>query len=234
MKRSWFVMLGLSLLACALAMPTTASAQQEDIRKKKVSLEIQDADVRDALKLLFDAAGVQNYTVASDVQGTVTVKLTDVPFETALRSILDQVDATYSFEAGLIRIFKREKPTVTPTTEQPSIQTTKVTRKIPILHADPYLIALLLSGQGAQFGIPPEWSTAATGGFGGFGGGGFGGGGFGGGGFGGGGFGAGYGGGGFGGGGFGGGGFGGGGFGGGGFGGGGIGGGGGGRFGGGR
>jgi hypothetical protein len=168
--------------------------------------------VRDALRLLFESVGVTNYTIAQDVQGRITVKLTNVAFETALRNILDQVDATWSIEAGIYQIKKREQPpapSTGPTTPE-TPQATNVIRKIQIQHADPYLIALLLSGN-QDFASQPEFSTQA-GGFGGFGGGGqggFGGGGQGGfgGGFGGGGSGFGGGGGGFGGGGFGGGGF---------------------------
>jgi hypothetical protein len=230
MKRHILAMIGAIAMVGLIAVPATVEAQ--DLRDKTVpSLELQDADVRDALRLLFESVGVTNYTIASDVQGRITVKLTNVPFETALRNILDQVGATWSIEAGIYQIKKREEPpapsTGPSTTETP--QATQVIRKIQIQHADPYLIALLLSGN-QDFAAQPEYSTQA-GGFGNFGGG-FGGqgGGFGGqsgfgGGFGGGGFGGGFGGGGFGGGGFGGGGFGGGGFGGGGFGGGGFGGG---------
>jgi hypothetical protein len=229
MKRHILAMAGAIAVIGAFALPINANAQ--DLRDRTVpSLELQDADVRDALRLLFESVGVTNYTIASDVQGRITVKLTNVAFETALRNILDQVGATWSIEAGIYQIKKREEPpapSTGPTTPE-TPQATNVIRKIQIQHADPYLIALLLSGN-QDFASQPEYSTQA-GGFGGFGGnsGGFGGGGngFGGGGFGGGfGGGSGFGGGGFGGGGFGGGGFGGGGFGGGGFGGGGFGGG---------
>ncbi|HET6644935.1 MAG TPA: hypothetical protein VFG65_05495 [Fimbriimonadales bacterium] len=238
MKRHIFVAIGALVLGGVLAAPL--KAQGQDPRTQIVpSLELQDADVRDALRLLFESVGVTNYTIANDVQGRITVKLTNVPFENALRNVLNQVDATWSIEAGIYQIKRREQPPAPgtgPTNVEPPAAS-KVLRKIQINHADPQLIAYLLSGD-LDFGITPEISTlngAGGGGFGnsgGFGGqqggygggmGGFGGGlgGFGGGGFGGGGLGGGFGGGGFGGGGFGGGGFGGGGFGGGGFGGGG-------------
>jgi hypothetical protein len=211
MKRHILAMVGAIAVIGAFAVPVNANAQ--DLRDKTVpSLELQDADVRDALRLLFESVGVTNYTIAQDVQGRITVKLTNVAFETALRNILDQVDATWSIEAGIYQIKKREQPpapSTGPTTPE-TPQATNVIRKIQIQHADPYLIALLLSGN-QDFASQPEFSTQA-GGFGGFGGGGqggFGGGGQGGfgGGFGGGGSGFGGGGGGFGGGGFGGGGF---------------------------
>ena len=204
MKTKLVALLGALVIGVTMAGPALAQGG-EDIRTKVVpSLELQDADIRDALKLLFDSVGVQNYSVKEDVQGRVTIKLTNVAFETALRNITDQVGATYTIEGGLIRIFKREEivPDAGSTTTTAPADT-KVTRKIQLRQADPLLILLLLSGT-AAIGLPPEISTLA-GGFGGAGGnnnqgvgGGRGGGGFGGGGLGGGGFGGGRGGGGFG------------------------------------
>ncbi|MGI8922661.1 MAG: hypothetical protein ACR2HJ_01245, partial [Fimbriimonadales bacterium] len=175
MKRHIFVTIGALVLAGVLSTPV--SAQPQDPRNQMVpSLELQDADVRDALRLLFESVGVTNYTIANDVQGRITVKLTNVPFETALRNVLNQVDATWSIEAGIYQIKKREEPPTPGTgpTEVTPPAASKVLRKIQINHADPQLIAYLLSGQ-LSFGISPELSTVAgaatRGGQGGFGGG---------------------------------------------------------------
>lgn len=204
MKTRIMAIIGALALGVLLLAPASSIAQQNDPRNQIVpSLELQDADVRDALRMLFGVVGVTNYTIANDVQGTVTVKLTNVAFETALRNILNQVQATWRVEGGVYQIVRREEPAPAgggsdQGTAPPS---GSVTRKIYIQHADPMLIAVLLSGQ-SSFGIPTELSTLAGGFSGGFGGGGFGqggggfgqggfgrgGGGFGGGGFGGGGF----------------------------------------------
>ena len=228
MKMKLSSLLGLALVACTVVAPLQVVAQTGQ-NQNISSLELDQADVRDALKILFRSTGL-SYTVASDVQGTITVSMTDVPLRTALRNILNQVDSTWREEGGVFNIVRKQPP-VTGTTENPLGGLTNAVqekpRKIYIRKADPWLIATILSGTGSTT-INPEYSSSVGvqsigGGGGGFGGGGFGGGGFGG--FGGGGQGG------FGGGGFGGGGFGGGGFGGGGFGGGGFGGGGGGNFG---
>lgn len=183
MKMKLLAALSALFVGAFLLGPVNAPAQ-EDIRKKPVgSLDLQDAPIRDALRLLFDAVGVQNWTISQDVQGNVTARLRDVPLETALRNILEQVDATYSIEAGVFKIFRRELIRVDRPIEEPRAATTSVTKRIQIMHADPMLIAFLLSGGGTgggqgglTFGLPPEMSTL-SGGFGGFGGGGFGGGG---------------------------------------------------------
>src|SRR5438445_6116821 len=44
----------------------------QDVREKKVSLTLENADLRYALKLLFNAAGV-NYSLDQNAQGAVTV-----------------------------------------------------------------------------------------------------------------------------------------------------------------
>jgi len=225
-----------ALSGLMLAAPLKVLAQ-DDVRNHVVSsLEFESADIRDALKILFREVGV-SYTIAEDVQGSVTVSLKNVPFETALRNLLNQVDSTWREEGGVYNIVKREAPGNTlggGSTDTPTVRQENRPRRIYIQSADPQLIITLLAGNTTNTSMQPETSVLTGGGGsggmgGGMGGGGFGGGnsGFGGGGFGGGGN-SGFGGGGFGGGGnsgFGGGGFGGGGFGGGGMGGGGMGGG---------
>jgi len=167
---------------------------QDDPRDKRIpNLELESADVRDALKALFRSVGV-SFTIDADVMGTVTVSLKDVPFETALQAILKQVDATYRVEAGIYRIIRRQEPTIetTPGEQQNVPEEKKVVRRIKVRSADPYLIMLLILQSSTDTTIEPEWSTLSKGG------GGYGGGGYGGGGYGGGGYGGGYGGGGYG------------------------------------
>ncbi len=245
---------------CFSAPVARAQAGQADqggegmsaIYNKRVTLELENADIRYALKLLFQSVGA-NYTLDQAVQGSVTVSLKDVSFRTALESILRSVQSqfplTYRAENNVFNIApKVETQPDTTTTEAPA--ETAPTRtpppiKVQVNYADAADIATafggtiiqsnqnLMSSMGGGFGGGMGGGMGGMmGGMGGMGGGmgGFGGGmgGFGGGGMGGMGGGGGFGGGGFGG---GGGGFGGGGFGGGGggFGGGGFGGGGGGR-----
>jgi type II secretory pathway component GspD/PulD (secretin) len=213
--------------AVLVAAPLKAAAQDNPADKTIATLDLQDADVRDALRSLFKDVGV-GYTIDPDIVGTVTANLKSVKFEAALQFILKQVHATYRVSGGVYQIIQQEAPATG--TQDPGPATVPVEehahRRIKIRHADPALIFRLLSGRSQSVsGAIPELSALQNArllgggqgggglGGGGLGGGGRGGGGFGGGGLGGGGFGS--GGGGLGGGGFGGGGFGGGGFGGG-------------------
>ena len=173
---------------------TTVAYGQEDISQKQISsLELEQADVREALRALFKNVNV-SYSIAPEVQGPVTVSLKNVTFETALQNVLRQVDATYRVEAGVYEIVKRVD-TIGPnkTSDEPTtVPTTKIIRRIKIRSADPAFIAMMIGAkEGNQnYDIAPERSTVnktPNDGGGGLGGGGFGGGGLGGGGFGGGG-----------------------------------------------
>lgn len=198
--------LGLAMLG---GMPAIAHCQTDPADKMIPSLDFDAVDVREALRALFKSVDV-SYSIAPEVQGTVTVNLKNVRFDTALQNILKQVDSTYRVEGGVYQIIKREEPK--PIDNQPQEQTTntnKVRRKVFVRKADPLFIAALIGqDKGNQsFSLSPEISTVIKtpsggggggngggqggfggGGFGGSGSGGFGGGGFGGGGYGGGGF----------------------------------------------
>jgi type IV pilus assembly protein PilQ len=56
-------------------------------RGRKVSLDFVDADIRDILRLISDVAGI-NFAAGSEVKGRVSIRLIDVPWETALETLL--------------------------------------------------------------------------------------------------------------------------------------------------
>ena len=177
---------------------SSIAAAQEDVSQKQISsLELEQADVREALRALFKNVNV-SYSIAPEVQGPITVSLKNVTFETALQNVLRQVDATYRIEAGVYEIVKKAENITAnqKDTDTPVKADTKIIRRIKIRSADPAFIAMMLGAkEGNQnYDVSPERSTliktnsAGGGGGTGFGGGGMGGGGFGGGGMGGGGF----------------------------------------------
>lgn len=132
---------------------------QDDPSDSKITIQLTDADVREAIKMLFKGLNV-SYEIASDVQGTVTVDYSSVPFATALRGILSQVKATYKIEAGIYKIMLREEPTTTEaTTPEATPERKKEIRRIQIKHADPMYIYMMLIG-GLNFGTSPEMSLA--------------------------------------------------------------------------
>ncbi len=80
-------------IACVAAAPVKAMAQQDPGQQIIPSLELDSADVREALRALFKNVNV-SYSIAPEVQGTVTVSLRNVTFEAALQNILKQVNAS--------------------------------------------------------------------------------------------------------------------------------------------
>ncbi len=192
----------MAIAALMLVTPAFALAQDGGGADQPVSISLDQADIRDALRALFRMVGL-NYVVNSDVVGTVTVSLNGVPFTTALRNLLNQVDATYRIEAGVYQIVRKEVAATGGGTFQEQLPTTTATQqwrpiflsgRDGVLIADPAYILALLGGNDGTGQFPEQTSTigiqSGGGGFGGGNGGGFGGGGFGGGGggFGGGGF----------------------------------------------
>ena len=148
------------------AIPTVASAQEDISQKQVPSLELEQADVREALRALFKNVNV-SYSIAPEVQGPVTVSLKNVTFEAALQNILRQVDATYRVEGGVYEIIKRvdsSAPLTTPS-ESPKNVSTLITRRIKVLHADPQFIAFMIGKKGGNqnYTVAPEMSSVTMG-----------------------------------------------------------------------
>lgn len=72
-----------------------------------VTLDFKEADIRNVLKILAQKAGL-NIVPTPDVMGTVTVKLTDVPWERALDIILKSNGYGYQRQGNVILVTKIE------------------------------------------------------------------------------------------------------------------------------
>lgn len=175
--------LALATLVAAVVFTAApvASFAQGSQDQKKITLDMQQADVREVLRALFKGVDL-SYSVAPEVQGLITVSLKEVPFETALQNVLRQINATYRIVGGVYEIVLRETEVKSPDPALPPIDTKKQTemRRIYLRSVDPMLLSLLMSKSGTDFNMAPEQSTVnKLGGFsgnGGFGGSNFGGG----------------------------------------------------------
>jgi type IV pilus assembly protein PilQ len=89
--------------------PATGSVKKEDItvRKRyvgrKVSLDFQDADLSNVLRLLADVSGL-NIVISENVKGKVTVKLLNVPWDQALDIVLKMNNLGQIREGNIIRV----------------------------------------------------------------------------------------------------------------------------------
>lgn len=180
-KKLMALALGAGLM---VGVPAIAMAQGQNPQDQIIQhLDLEQADIRDALKVLFKNVGV-SYTVAPDVQGTVTVNITNQPFETVLANVLKQVDATYRVEGGIYDVVKKEQEAPIINQENGVSAPPPPARmnyiRIRVQHADPIFVYFMIAGR-IGLGTSPEISAfqgiGGGGGFGGGGSGGFGGGG---------------------------------------------------------
>jgi type II secretory pathway component GspD/PulD (secretin) len=103
-------------MAVALAWAGAARAQQPSAAAAApaspaaegvVNLDLQDAPIRDALTQLFHDSHV-DYSIANDVGGFVTMKVTAQPLESALRLMMRAVgDLTYDRVNGVYFVRRR-------------------------------------------------------------------------------------------------------------------------------
>ena len=98
-----------ALLVVLLCLGASSRAVgQRDVSQSSVGkFEMNQADVRVVLHDLFKLVGV-SYSIAPEVQGTVTLSLRNVTFQTALENVLRQVDATYRVEGGVFSIIPKQ------------------------------------------------------------------------------------------------------------------------------
>ena len=126
---------GLAATLCqSPALAQSNESPSNGVADKKVSINLENADVRYALKQLFQSVGV-NYTLEGGVQGQATVSLTDVSFKLALESILRASSTiaplTYRVSEGVyyVTVKKEQAATVehaVATPDEPKKEKSKV------------------------------------------------------------------------------------------------------------
>ncbi|MCC7070477.1 MAG: type IV pilus secretin PilQ [Deltaproteobacteria bacterium] len=77
-------------------------------RGKKVTIDLQDADIVNVIRLIGDVSG-KNVVVAEDVKGKVTLKLKNVPWDQALDVTLKTKDLGQETRGGIIRVVLQSK-----------------------------------------------------------------------------------------------------------------------------
>lgn len=74
---------------------------------KKISLEVNSMPVRDALRFLADEGGI-NMIIANNIEGNVSLKLRDVPWDQAFVIIMKSRDLGYVRQGDVLRIARLE------------------------------------------------------------------------------------------------------------------------------
>lgn len=73
-----------------------------------VTFDFKDADIRNVLRIFSHKTGI-NIVASPEVQGSVTVKLNNVPWEKALKIILEMNNFAYVREENVIKVLTRDR-----------------------------------------------------------------------------------------------------------------------------
>ncbi|MCP4666052.1 MAG: type IV pilus secretin PilQ [Deltaproteobacteria bacterium] len=79
-----------------------------DYAGQKMSFDFVDTDIRNVLKLIAEAMGI-NIVWGKEVTGTISLKLDNVPWDQALEMILKPSDLTYQIEGNVMWVVPRSK-----------------------------------------------------------------------------------------------------------------------------
>jgi len=139
MKKILFVMLfGLFLLGVP-----KAGYSQQDSSVPNISIELNDSPIRTSLEMLFKQANIQNYVIDNNVAGFVSLRITDQPFELALKLVMRGASEplTYIKENG-VYIVKLRQITQAPSNPVPDFTLSQPTsnviwERIPLTFIDP-------------------------------------------------------------------------------------------------
>ncbi|MCC6729136.1 MAG: hypothetical protein IT208_07335 [Chthonomonadales bacterium] len=146
------MLLATGAVGAAHAQGGTAAADA-DPGAKRVNVEFENADLRYALRVLFDSVGV-NFTIGESVGGTVTASMHDVPFRVALDNLLRSASAalpfTYRVVEGIYTVGVRAEtapptaalPVTTPDLSEKPLRTARISLR----YADAIELAYYLGG----------------------------------------------------------------------------------------
>lgn len=87
---------------------TTVDNKKPTFKGKNISLDFQNIDVRTILQILAKESGL-NIIASSEVQGSMTISLKDVPWDQALDLVLDANNLDMQREGNIINVTTREK-----------------------------------------------------------------------------------------------------------------------------
>ncbi|HEX8703908.1 MAG TPA: secretin and TonB N-terminal domain-containing protein [Myxococcaceae bacterium] len=97
-------------LAALVLWSTSAVAAPPRAESKRISIDVVRADIHDVLRMLADLGKV-NVVVSEDVQGKVTLKLRDVPWNQVLDTVLSSHGLGQERTGNVLRIAPLKKLT---------------------------------------------------------------------------------------------------------------------------
>lgn len=98
-------LIGISILA---ANPDLLAQPSKEYNAREISLDLRDADIRNVLKLIAEAAEL-NIIIGDEVKGTITIRLVDITWNQALGGILQSRSLGMVRVGNVVRIESLEK-----------------------------------------------------------------------------------------------------------------------------
>ncbi len=83
--------------------PTIVSSLLPKYKGQPITLDFQNADIHNVLRIIADVSGL-NIVTSDDVKGTITIRLKDVPWDQALDVILESKDLAKMEIGNVVRI----------------------------------------------------------------------------------------------------------------------------------
>lgn len=94
-------------LLVAVIMGSLVAASAEAAPPKKITIDMQDAEIGNVLRLLADVSG-KNLVYGEEVKGKITLKLKNVPWTQALKVVLQTKGLGSETDGDVIRIAPQE------------------------------------------------------------------------------------------------------------------------------
>jgi len=111
MKRLWALLLSIAVLVAAPVL--CGAAPPDEGTGHLVSVQLRDAPLADALNLLFQGTGY-SFRLEPGASGKVTATLNGLPFDRALKAVLDVNGLTYRIEPRDLYVIGPRKEPATP------------------------------------------------------------------------------------------------------------------------
>lgn len=104
-------------VAAAPAPATTVTTVSPETGEPVISVDFKDADIKTVLRVLSMKSKV-NIVAGPEVQGVVTIRLEDVPWQKAMEVVLRTYGYVYERDGNIIRVTTRDNLALEPVTTQ--------------------------------------------------------------------------------------------------------------------
>ena len=151
-----------ALVASDPTIRAPKTGDEQEYKGQPVSLHFQEADVLDVLQVIAEVSGL-NLVVHPQVQGTVTVHLTNIPWDQALDIILKMNNLSVEIEGTILRVAQssifQNEIAQRIAQQQQQIQARRIQEELEPL--DTRLITINFADPGAIVGVIDDYFSGA-------------------------------------------------------------------------